>query len=264
MRIRSDLEVANISDVGCERAGNEDYFLYYEPDDDAEFEQRGRLILIADGMGGRNGGEVASRLAAEVIRDAFLRAECDGQCDPRTVLIEGFQQAHHAMLAMAEEEPALLGMGTTCCAAILKHGLMYYGHIGDSRIYLIRDGQAYPLTEDHSLVARMVRDGILTAEEAKLNENRNVLTAALGIDSDSVAGDFPMDPQELAVGDVIAMCTDGLHGLVSDEEIALAASGSSNQSISSMRAACKELVGLAKARGGPDNITVQLLKVEQV
>jgi len=265
MRIRSDVEVANISDVGCERAGNEDYFLYHEPDDDAEFEQRGRLILIADGMGGRNGGEVASHLAAEVIREVYLNAgngDNDGSDrrdeDPRSVLIEGFQQAHQAILATANADMELRGMGTTCCAAILKNGLMYYAHIGDSRIYLIRNGVAVPLTEDHSLVARMVRDGILTPEQAINHSNRNVLTAALGVDSDSVAGDFPVDPQELVAGDIVAMCTDGLHGLVSDEEIALTTSHQS------MREACKELVGRAKVRGGPDNITVQLLKVEQI
>jgi protein phosphatase len=265
MRIRSDVEVANISDVGCERTGNEDYFLYHEPDDDAEFEHRGRLVLVADGMGGRNGGEVASHLAAEVIRDVYLRAGNGDNggadprgADPRSVLIEAFQQAHQAILSMANTEMELRGMGTTCCAAIFKNGLMYYAHIGDSRIYLVRNGEAVPLTEDHSLVARMVRDGILTPEQARNHDNRNVLTAALGVDSDSVAGDFPIDPQELITGDIIAMCTDGLHGLVSDEEIALTTSHQS------MREACKELVGRAKVRGGPDNITVQLLRVEQV
>jgi len=260
MRIRSDVEVANISDVGCERSGNEDYFLYHEPDDDLEFEHRGRLVVIADGMGGRNGGEVASHLAAEVIRDVYLQADANGngQADPRSVLVEGFQQAHQAILSMASAEFELRGMGTTCCAAILKNGLMYYAHIGDSRIYLIRDGVALPLTEDHSLVARMVRDGLLTEEQAKNHNNRNVLTAALGIDSESVSGDFPPEPQALIPGDVIAMCTDGLHGLVSDEEIA------STISHQSMREACKELVGWAKVRGGPDNITMQLVKVERV
>jgi serine/threonine protein phosphatase PrpC len=260
MRIRPDVEVANISDVGCERSGNEDYFLYYEPDDDLEFERRGRLVVIADGMGGRNGGEVASRLAAEVIRDVYLQAESDGSgpIDPRMVLIHGFQQAHFAILSMASDDFQLRGMGTTCCGAILRDGLMYYAHIGDSRIYLIRDGVAIPLTEDHSLVARMVRDGLITEEQAKHHDKRNVLTAALGIDSDAVAGDFPMDPQELIAGDVIAMCTDGLHGLVSNEEIAATIE---QQSI---RDACKELVALAKVRGGPDNITLQMVKVEQI
>ena len=255
-RIRPDVELANLSDVGCEREGNEDYFLYSEPRDDDEFQRSGRLILVADGMGGRNGGEVASTLAAESVRDVFLQS--GGADDPRSVLIAGFQEAHRAILDLAAREPELRGMGTTCSAAILKQGLMYYGHIGDSRIYLIRGGHAGPLTEDHNVVARMVRNGLLSAEEAQHHEQRSVLTAALGMDSESLCGDFPVDPLPLVPGDVILLCTDGLHGLVSDEEMALTMSGQS------LTEACRELVARAKVRGGPDNITVQLLRVRRV
>ena len=255
-RIRPDVEVANLSDAGCARAENEDYFLYVEPQSDDEFERCGRMILVTDGMGGQSGGEVASRLAAETVRDVFIRSR-DGE-DPRSVLIAGFQAAHRAILDLAGEAPQLRGMGTTCCAAILKHGRMYYGHAGDSRIYLIRGGHATALTEDHSLVARMVREGILSEEEAQTHEKRNVITAALGIDSDSVAADFPGEPLELAPGDTILLCTDGLHGLVSGPEIARATTETS------MTDACRELVALAKERGGPDNITVQLLRVKRV
>jgi serine/threonine protein phosphatase PrpC len=260
MQIRSDVEIANISDVGCERDGNEDYFLYYEPDDDAVFARLGRLILLADGMGGRNGGEVASRVALETIRERFLKASLDGAEpeEPRDILIDAFRQAHHAILAVAEREPELAGMGTTCCAAVQRRGLLYYAHIGDSRIYLIRDETSRALTEDHSLVARMVRDGLLTEEQAEHHEKKNILTAALGVESDSVAGDFPPEPFALEAGDIVLMSTDGLHNLVSDEELAQITSHQS------MADACKELVGLAKVRGGPDNITVQLLKVRGV
>jgi protein phosphatase len=255
MLIRSDVELANSSDVGCVREGNEDYFLYIEPQDDEDFRLRGRLILVADGMGGCAGGEIASKLAAEIVRDAFLGEPED---DPRTLLIAGFQAAHQAILDLAQREPELQGMGTTCSAAILKNGRLQYGHVGDSRIYLIRDGYAKPLTEDHSLVARMVRDGLLSPEEAEHSDRRNVLTAALGVDLESVAGDFSLQPFDLIVGDVILLCTDGLHGAVSAEEMARAVAHRP------LTQACQELVGLAKARGGPDNITVQLLGVERV
>jgi protein phosphatase len=255
MRIRSDVELANISDVGCERTGNEDYFLYIEPEDDVEFSRLGRLILVADGMGGCAGGEVASRLAADTIRSVFLDQPGD---DPRQALIAGFQAAHHAILDHAGVEPELRGMGTTCCAAILKHGQLHYAHVGDSRIYLIRDGRPEQLTEDHSLVARMVRDGLLSPEEAEHSERRNVLTAALGMDSDKVAGDFPREPLKLIEGDVVLICTDGLHGLVNAEEMAEAAA---HQSLAQ---ACQQLVDMAKERGGQDNITVQLLGIRQV
>jgi PPM family protein phosphatase len=256
VRIRSDVEVANLSDIGCERSENEDYFIYIEPQDEEQFRRRGRLILVADGMGGQNGGEVASRLAAETIRDLFINARDEG--DPRSVLIAGFRAAHRAILDMASESPELEGMGTTCCAVILEHGRMHYGHAGDSRIYLIRDGLAERLTEDHNVAARMVREGILDAREAQSDEARNVLTAALGIDSESLAGEFSFEPRQLLPGDIILLCTDGLHSLVNDEEMAQIASSQS------MRDACRELVELAKFRGGPDNITVQLLRLKSV
>jgi len=174
------------------------------------------------------------------------------------VLIEGFQAAHQAILELAAEEPELCGMGTTCSAAILQNGRLHIGHVGDSRIYLIRGGRAEALTEDHSLVARMVRDGLLTPEEAEHSEQRNVLTAALGVDTESVAADFPLQPLELVPGDIVLLCTDGLHGLVSPVEMAQA---TENQSLTQ---ACRELVGWAKVRGGPDNITVQLLGIRKV
>jgi protein phosphatase len=236
MRIRDDVELANASDVGCVRQNNEDYFLFSEPADDAEFARRGRLLLVCDGMGGCNGGEVASQLAAEAVRAAFLADETG---DPRQALIEGFRRAQQAVLAAADDDHSLTGMGTTCSAAILRDGHLYLGHIGDSRIYLLRAGQARQLTEDHTLVARMVRDGLLSAEEAERHEQRNILTQALGLDANNVAGDFPPEPEQLAAGDVVLLCSDGLHGLVSGREMALTAADQP------LNQACLELVTLA-------------------
>lgn len=260
MLIRSDVELANLSDVGSKRTGNEDFFLYAEPDDDAKFERIGRLILVADGMGGCAGGEVASRLAAETVRDAFLDEQDHdaGAANPREVLIAGFVAAHRAILELARQEPELRGMGTTCSAAIVRHGVLHYGHVGDSRIYLIRGESAQQLTEDHSLVARMVRDGLITEQEAENHERRNILTAALGMESDSLAGDFPEEPIPLAVGDVLLLCSDGLHGLVRPVDMVQALE---HQTLTE---ACRELVALANVRGGPDNITIQLLGIRRV
>jgi PPM family protein phosphatase len=135
---------------------------------------------------------------------------------------------------------------------------MYYGHVGDSRIYLIRDHHAEQLTEDHSLVASMVRDGLLTAEQAQHHAQRNVITQALGVDSKSLSGDFPSEPLQLATGDIVLICTDGLHGLVNGAEMALTVQDQS------LAEACGELVSLARLRGGPDNITLQLLGIRRV
>src|ERR1700677_4827193 len=119
MIIRPDVELAIMSDVGCVRSVNEDYFLYLEPQDEEEFARRGRLFMVADGMGGHKGGQVASGLAVDVVREAFLETD---SADPREVLIHSFQHAHQAILDASRSTEELEGMGTTCCAAIIKDG----------------------------------------------------------------------------------------------------------------------------------------------
>ena len=255
MQIRSDVELSNCSDVSCVREQNEDYFLYCEPDTDAEFARRGRMVVVCDGMGGCNGGEVASRIAAEQLRESFYTSE---ESDPRRVLMEGFRQAHQSILDEAEHDAGLRGMGTTCSAVIVHQGKLYLGHIGDSRIYLVRQGEIRQLSDDHTLVARLVREGMLTAEEAETHPQRHILTQALGVDSQDVAGDFPPAPLALEAGDIILLCSDGLHGMVAEREMALTVADQP------LAEACRELVMLAKVRGGPDNITLQMLAIRQV
>lgn len=255
MQIRPDVELTNASDAGCARTNNEDYFLYCEPEEEGEFQRRGRLAVVCDGMGGCNGGEVASHLAAETLRNVFLTSS---ESDPRQVLIEGFASAQRAIVFQAAEDSSLRGMGTTCSVAIVRGGKLYLGHIGDSRIYLIRDGEIQQLTEDHSLVARMVSEGLLTPEQAERHEKRNILTQALGMDSETVCADFPVEPLELKPNDAILLCSDGLHGLVSASEMALTLHDQP------LRAACQELIALAKVRGGPDNVTLQILAIREV
>jgi protein phosphatase len=237
------------------RSVNEDYFAYIEPEDEQEFERRGRLFMIADGMGGHKGGQVASGLAVDAVRNRFLQAESEDAC---SVLIESFQEAHRVIVEASHDSSDLDGMGTTCCAAIVKNGKLVFGSIGDSRLYLIRDGNVQPLTEDHTLVNALMKQGVLSAEEARTHEQRNVLTAALGSESSPIAGDFASDPISLRPGDTLLMCSDGLHGQVTDQEM-----GSMVES-QPLTDACRDLVDLAKQRGGPDNITVQLLRVRDV
>lgn len=255
MVIRPDVELANLSDVGCVRSVNEDYFAYIEPEDQQEFDRRGRLFMVADGMGGHKGGQVASGLAVNAVRDRFLQTESEDAC---AVLVESFQEAHRVIMEASHDSSELDGMGTTCCAAILKHGQLVFGSIGDSRLYLIRDGKVQPLTEDHTLVNEMMKQGVLSPEEARTHEQRNVLLAALGAESSRIAGEFASTPIPLRAGDTLLMCSDGLHGQVTDQEM-----GSVVDS-QPLTDACRELVELAKQRGGPDNITVQLLRVRDV
>lgn len=253
MKIRSDVELANLTDVGCERTENEDYYCYVEPEEEGQFLRRGRLVVVADGMGGHSGGQVASGLAVDALRNAFL--DENAPSDPQAVLVAGFTRAQQTIIDEAALRPQLHGMGTTCTAAILRDGELTYGHIGDSRLYLLRDGWLTQLSDDHTLVNHLVKSGAISSEQAAVHEKRNVLTAALGMRSDQVAADFSNEPVRLRENDVIVLASDGLHGLVSSEEIRIAVSNLSAYE------ACRRLVGLARDRGGPDNITVQIVKI---
>lgn len=255
MRIRPDIELANLTDLGVRRQQNEDYFLYIEPESDEEFAVKGRLLLVADGMGGHNGGEVASGIAAAALREAFLNANGE---EPRSILLHGFSQAQQEIVARGSETGNLNGMGTTCTAVILRNGELSYGHIGDSRLYLLRDGILTQLTEDHTLVHQLVKGGALSNDEAAAYQQKNVLTAALGMRSDAVPADFSDKPFPLMPGDTLIVSSDGLHGLIDDREIAeIADSQSPND-------ACHALLNIAIERGAPDNITVQILRVVTV
>ncbi len=252
MQIRPGLELANVTDIGCERENNEDYFCYWEPQNDDEFLKKGRLAVVADGMGGEEGGEVASRLAVDSVRNTYVSPL---ESDPHESLIHAFKAAHDAILAAGRERPDLQGMGTTCTAVAITGQHAHVAHIGDSRLYLIRGSSISKLTNDHTAINKMIEQGIITPDQAATHPQRHILTAALGASRD-VSADFSPAPIPLQAGDVLVLCTDGLWGQITDEEL-----------LSIVRsnpptAACKELVQLAKTRGGPDNITVQILHIE--
>jgi protein phosphatase len=251
MTIRPGIELANLTDVGMVREQNEDYYCYTEPDDDNLFRAKGRLAIVADGMGGHIGGQVASGLAVDTIKRIYLSDPSD---DPRAALVEGFRHAHAAIHEYVREHPELKSMGTTCTAAVVRDFHLFYGHIGDSRLYLVHNGAISQVTRDHSMVNRMVEEGKLTPEEAAVHPDRNVLTAALGMEK-LPSADFSEAPLQLWLNDVILLCSDGLHGLVTDEEMAHMVN------TASPRDACVTLVEMAKQRGGHDNITVQILKL---
>jgi len=251
MLIRPGLELANLTDTGLHRSQNQDYYCYAEPESEDEFLIKGRLAVIADGMGGHHGGEVASRIAAERVRDVYL---ANPGSDPRESLIVAFHDAHTSIQEYGRQNPEFEGMGTTCTCVVLKDHQLYYGHVGDSRLYLIRDGAISLLTEDHSYVQKLVRQGMLTSEEAASHPDRNILTAALGMPA-AVAADFSSEPIPLQSGDVLLLCTDGLHGLVSDQEVLARAA------YEPPLQACRDLIQAAIERGGFDNITLQILRI---
>ena len=252
MPMRPGMEVAGLSDLGCQRENNEDSYCYWEPASDAEFARKGRLAVVADGMGGHEGGLEASRIAVEVIQETYAAQSLS---DPQTLLTAGFHEAHQRVQRYAIEHVKLRGMGTTATAVAVVGNSLYYAHIGDSRLYRVNKEEIVRLTHDHSYVGRLVESGVITAEEAEAHPQRNILTAALGAGAE-IAVETPPLPASLKSGDSLVLCTDGLWGQLTDPEIQRAVV--QNPPVT----ACRALVNLARERGGPDNITVQVLRVE--
>ncbi|HEX9161905.1 MAG TPA: Stp1/IreP family PP2C-type Ser/Thr phosphatase, partial [Thermoanaerobaculia bacterium] len=211
-----------------------------------------RLLIVADGMGGHRGGATASRLAAETVQSQYVGGDT---ADVAEALREALLRANERVFNEAETNEELHGMGTTTSVLLVRGRQAWFAHVGDSRIYLIRDGGIHQLTEDHSLVASMVREGLLTSKEAENHPRRNVLQRSLGIAAEveiDVSG--PLDVQE---HDTFVICSDGLHGVVKTEEIKAIADGRP------IGRAADELVNLALERGGPDNVTLIVARAEK-
>lgn len=251
MQVRPGVEVASLSDVGCQREDNEDFFLYWEPAKEDDFRRKGRLAVVADGMGGHEGGQEASRLAVETVREVYDKGFRD---DPQSALVESFGAAHLRILNYAEQHPAFQGMGTTCTAFALLHSQLYFAHVGDSRLYLVRDSKIQRLTRDHSYVGRLVESGLVRPEDAEKHPQRHILTAALGAGRDAQV-EHAEQGIPVKNGDDLLLCTDGLWSVVSEPEMETAVSGLAPAEC------CAALVELARQRGGPDNITLQVLRV---
>jgi PPM family protein phosphatase len=251
MKVRPGVEVASLTDVGCKRDNNEDYYAYWEPKEDAVFQRIGRLAIVADGMGGAEGGQFASRIAVETVREVYASASEEA---PQERLLAAFRQANAEVQQEAQRKPSLHGMGTTLSACAIVGEKLYFAHVGDSRVFLIRAGDARQLTRDHSLVARLIESRTIRPEDAENHPQKHVLTAAVGV-CDDLQPDFSLEPVPLQHSDTLVICTDGLWGQMSSAEIAEIVSTRAVQD------ACKALVQLAKERGGPDNITLQVLRI---
>jgi serine/threonine protein phosphatase PrpC len=251
MGIRPGIELASLSDIGCQRENNEDQLAYWEPTGDDEFARKGRLAVVADGMGGHEGGQEASRIAVDSIKEVFAETP---KAEVQSALVTGFQIAHERILDYAAGHPELHGMGTTATAIVLLGNELYYAHVGDSRLYLARGQTISRLTQDHSYVGRLVQTGMISAEEAETHPQRHILTAALGAGTE-ISPETPQHPITLQKGDVLVLCTDGLWSLLSEYEIhGIVTSNDPPE-------ACRALIKLAKDRGGPDNITVQVVRL---
>ena len=238
-------EIGNHSDVGRVREVNEDYFGTFR----GSF---GELLVVCDGMGGHKGGETASRLAVDTIKNHFENMSAD--LNIKQELLNALTLANNKIVETAKQDRSLEGMGSTAVIALFKDDLAYTANLGDSRIYLVRDEEIKQLTTDHSLVQQMIDSDVLTPEEAESHPKKNVITKSLGREG-AVEPDIP-EPIRLLKNDKFILCTDGLTNYVKDEEIFNIASNNPVQQ------AAGKLVDLANENGGSDNITVQIAEVK--
>jgi serine/threonine protein phosphatase PrpC len=231
--------VGVITDTGRRRRRNEDAYVCEPP-----------LFAIADGMGGAQAGEVASRLAAAALKES--RADAGGEHR----IYDLIQEANRRVYARSSTDPKTSGMGTTITVALVENGNVAFGHVGDSRAYLIRDGHMEQVTEDHSLVNELMKSGKLSREEAETHPQRSVITRALGTDPDVDADTFTIEAQ---AGDVFLLCSDGLTDMVGEREIQELV----ERNRENLDAALKSLVKAANRGGGEDNITVVAFEIAE-
>jgi PPM family protein phosphatase len=231
---------AGFTDPGRKRRRNEDSYVIAPP-----------LFAVADGMGGAQAGEVASRLAAAAFREFH---EADG-LDPEERLAAIIQEANRRIFARASDDAQVSGMGTTITAALVDSQGLVIGHVGDSRAYRLRDRRFEQLTDDHSLVADLVRSGRLTPEEADVHPQRSVITRALGTDPEVDVDTFTVGAEG---GDLFLLCSDGLTTMVGDQDISKLLTDARD-----LEQAGKGLVKAANRAGGEDNVTVVLFRVAE-
>jgi len=249
-----DVRAYGLTHVGRQRQHNEDAFLV---------EETANLYLVADGMGGHAAGEIASRIAVDSINEFILHTKEDDGTWPHAYdehfkrstnrLMAAVRMANTRVLEAMRKDARLRGMGTTVVACLAENSTMSVAHVGDSRAYLIRDGQLTRITSDHSWVFEQVQAGMLTEAEAEKHPLRNVITRALG-------GALQVSPDaseiEARPGDLFLLCSDGLTGMVPESEILrLVASNDGN-----LEEACRQLIDTANERGGLDNITAVLVE----
>jgi PPM family protein phosphatase len=231
---------------------NEDVAAYVLPHPDEPFARNGALALVADGMGGHAAGEIASRLAADIIRGGYY--DMAGSV-PR-VLAACLEAANRAIYQRGKLDAACAGMGTTCTVIAVRDDMVYLGHVGDSRAYILRDGQLRQISQDHSVVAELVRNGTITPAEAVRSPYRNLVIRALGT-APTVEPLIWSEGLPLRAGDVIVLCSDGLSDLLEDDVIA------ETVGLLPPLQACHALIAAALRQGGHDNISLGVFAVEE-
>ncbi len=243
------MKVGVVTDVGKVREINQDNYCMIDEDI--------QLFMVADGMGGHNGGEVASSIAIHTIKEHIVKYIADELEVLETeslkgILLEAFNRANRSILERAREDISCDGMGTTATLALKAGNRLLLGHVGDSRAYLIRQGEIRQITQDHSLVAELVRRGSISEREAMKHPQKNIITRALGTDLQVKVDISEVDFVE---SDILILCSDGLSNFVDSYEIEQMVLQTDDPN-----ECCEALVALANQRGGYDNITVMVVK----
>ncbi|MEO8367735.1 MAG: PP2C family serine/threonine-protein phosphatase [Candidatus Solibacter sp.] len=234
---------ASLSDPGCKRSTNEDRCAFVVPSEPELLRSKGVLGIVADGMGGHAAGEVASAMAVDIVSRNYFGSAAS----PRSALLHAFQRANHEIFQVGQQEERR-GLGTTCTALAIIDRQVVWVHIGDSRLYRLRRGRVAQLTEDDSEVHALIRRGWITAQEARHHPRRNLLCRALGVDADIQPSCSP-ESATARWSDRYLLCSDGLHDTVEESELRTTLARDEPE------AACAQLIQLARASGGPDNIT---------
>jgi len=239
------IQAAACTHIGRVRSRNEDAVLA---------DARLGLVAVADGLGGRNAGDMASRLAIESLSQSLATLASRGERSPPIALHEAFTRANAHVYAMSTRIPGCAGMGTTLVVALWHDNHVIVGHIGDSRMYRLRAGKLEQVTKDHSLLQEQIDSGLITKEQARHSQNKNLVTRAVGIDPEVEA---EVHAYPVQVGDIYMLCSDGLNDMVTDEDMEL--------TLSSLQAnlplAAGQLVQQANDNGGRDNVSVILVRV---
>ncbi len=242
------IQALGITDIGRVRENNEDFYIIND---------RLNLYAVADGMGGHSGGEFASKIAIQAIEENLVRIiDPSREEKPNTnflqILENAVRDASGVVRKKSYENKILRGMGTTTTLTLLDHNKAYFAHVGDSRAYLFRDNNLQQLTEDHSLGYEQFKYGLITKEELKTFQYKNIITRSVGVQEDIAIDTFYVD---LRVNDLFLLCTDGLSNMIADDElIKIITNYQSYQTL-------KTLIETANAHGGDDNITLILVKI---
>jgi len=245
-----EVDFAELSDAGRVRVGNEDYLGHVAPETPDRARSHGWLFAVADGVGGHEKGEIASRAAIEALLEGFREAS---KAQPLSGLLQSLVRKANTRVLEAGMNS---GMATTLVVCALRHDRAVVAHVGDSRCYLIRQQEAMLLTRDHTVASEHVRLGLLSDDDVAEAETRHILSRSLGT---GLSVSAEINDHQVFPGDVLLLCSDGLHGALSLEDIAGVVSGMEDLDI-----AARKLVTLANDRDGSDNVTAQLVRIQNV